>query len=84
MNKICRLLSRRFRKMKKIKIFSRSVAAGLASFGCLFPSFDSSTKSSVNTEVPDLSVESAFSDVRDAFGVSSECIQNGIDNVAKQ
>lgn len=59
------------------------MAAGMASFGCFFPSFDLSTKNAVNMDSPDVGVEAAFSDVKEAFQVASDCLQNGIDNVSK-
>ena len=70
--------------MNKVKLFAKSIAAGMASFGCLFPSFDSNTKAAVDTPAPEVGLKAAFSDVGLAFDTASECIQNGIDNVSKQ
>lgn len=69
--------------MNKVKLFTKSIAAGIASIGCLYPSFDSSTKSVVNAPVPEVGLKAAFSDVRDSFGSASECIQEGIDRVSE-
>ena len=69
--------------MNKVKILVKGITAGIASFGCLYPSFDSSTRSAVNTPAPEVGLKAAFSDVAKAFGVASDCIQKGIDRVSK-
>lgn len=69
--------------MDKIRIFTRSIAAGMASLGCLFPSFGEDTKVSVKTDAPDVGLDAAFSDVGEAFRVASDSLQAGIDSVSK-
>ena len=71
-------------KMNKVKLFAKSVAAGMASFGCLFPSFDGNTKAVADAPAPEVGLKAAFSDVGLAFDAASACVQNGIDDVSKQ